>query len=153
MILQYRTILYTLTDDVLFRRLSNTHVVGLRKFVPEVIRPGSNRKQSLRASPTASLLQLQQTKSKSHITRPTIRLCRSLSEVRPSLDHPTWSQDETLKRPWTTFQVSVFGPQSDIRTLLPTGKAGGRLSHPKSAVRFSTERCIVLEKALKAQNQ
>ncbi|KAI7791996.1 putative tetratricopeptide repeat protein GNN-like [Triplophysa rosa] len=136
-----------------FEHLSNTNVIGLRKFVPEVIRPGSNRKQSLRASPTASLLQLQQTKSKSHIPRPTTRLSRTSSDVRPSPDNPIYSQDETLKRPWMTFQVSVFGPQSDIRTLLPREKAGLHTSRPRSVGRCFPERCIIQEEALKPQNQ
>ncbi|XP_073693814.1 putative tetratricopeptide repeat protein 41 [Garra rufa] len=34
------------------------------------------------------------------------------------------SLDATLKRPWTAFQVSVFGPQSDVSTLLQTKNAG-----------------------------
>ncbi|XP_056605192.1 putative tetratricopeptide repeat protein 41 isoform X3 [Triplophysa dalaica] len=131
---------------------SNTDGIGMRKFAAEVNRTVSNRKQTLRPSPTTSLLQLQQTKSKSLITRPTIRLSRTSSDLRPSPDNPIYSQDETLKRPWTTFQVSVFGPQSDIRTLLPTVK-GLHMSRLRSVRRSFPERCIIQEEALKPQNQ
>ncbi|XP_016412902.1 tetratricopeptide repeat protein 41-like [Sinocyclocheilus rhinocerous] len=112
---------HPLTRDL--ELVSNPDIVGQRKHVLEVIRTTSNNKLSLGRSTTAfkeSHCGLQQPSSKSRITRATTKLPRSFSTQTASC----CNQDETLKRPWTTFQVCVFGPQSDIRTLLQTGNAG-----------------------------
>ncbi|XP_051547497.1 tetratricopeptide repeat protein 41 [Myxocyprinus asiaticus] len=84
---------------------------------------------------------LQQLTSKPCITRPFNRLPKSSSAQRASPENLSCGHDETLKRPWTAFQVSVFGSQSDIRTLLPTGMFDRRLSLPRSAGGSFPGRC------------
>ncbi|XP_050964483.1 tetratricopeptide repeat protein 41 [Labeo rohita] len=112
---------HPLTRDL--EPVSNLDMVGPRKHVLEDIGSTLNKKLSLDGSTTAlkeSHSALQRSSSKSCINRPATKLPRSFSTQITSC----CNQDETLKRPWTAFQVSVFGPQSDIRTLLQTGNAG-----------------------------
>ncbi|KAL6460237.1 hypothetical protein MHYP_G00319960 [Metynnis hypsauchen] len=64
--------------------------------------------------------------------------------------------DKTLTRPWSAFQISVFGPQSDIRSLVPRAGLGGlrkASSRESSARRPLPVRCHTQEEAVKALNR
>ncbi|KAI4901550.1 hypothetical protein NFI96_013088 [Prochilodus magdalenae] len=66
---------------------------------------------------------------------------------------PKHYPDRTLTRPWSSFQTTVFGPQSDIRSLVPrAGLCGPRKiwSRESSATRPLPARCPIQEEAVKA---
>ncbi|XP_043092481.1 tetratricopeptide repeat protein 41 [Puntigrus tetrazona] len=102
--------------------VSNPDIAGQKKHVLEVIGSNSNNKLSLARSETAFKEShgglLQQSSSRSCITRPTSTLPRSFSSQTAS------RRDETLERRWMAFRVSVSRPHSDIRTLMQTGNTG-----------------------------
>ncbi|KAG9280248.1 tetratricopeptide repeat protein 41-like [Astyanax mexicanus] len=67
---------------------------------------------------------------------------------------PKQNIEKTLTRPWTTFQTSVFGPQSDIRTLVPREEVcGSRKISSKEGSDKRPDRCRVQEEAVKALNR
>ncbi|KAL7828115.1 hypothetical protein AOLI_G00312670 [Acnodon oligacanthus] len=87
-------------------------------------------------------------------SRSTLASRRSGSAAAPQ--KPEMNLDKTLTRPWSAFQTSVFGPQSDIRSLVPRAGLGGlrkALSRERSAKRPLPVRCHVQEEAVKALNR
>ncbi|XP_036419735.1 putative tetratricopeptide repeat protein 41 [Colossoma macropomum] len=74
----------------------------------------------------------------------------------PAPQKPKLNLDKTLTRPWSAFQTSVFGPQSDIRSLVPRAGLCGlrKASSPESSARRPLPiRCHVQEEAVKALNR
>lgn len=78
------------------------------------------------------------------------------TESAPAPQEPKLDPDKRLTEPWTAFQTCVFGPRSDIRSLVPreglcvSRKASSQESSP---IRPQPARRHVQEEAVKALNR